>query len=77
MNESKMFGKISRLTDTFLGGVKKKKVLLHSFVQKSDSLHCWLHDQEVLDEGEDQPLQNETSAGAGFVSYPVMNAAPH
>lgn len=41
MNEPNMFGKIRRLTDTFLGGVKEK-ALLHSFVQKSDSLHCRL-----------------------------------
>lgn len=42
MNEPNMFGKISRLTDTFFfwGGGVKEKVLLHSFVQKSDSFHC-------------------------------------
>lgn len=76
MNESNMFGKISRWTDTFYGGGVKEKVLLHSFVQKSDSLHCRLL-RDCWMRVKNNPLQNKTSAGAGFVSYPVMNAALH
>lgn len=58
------------------GGGVKEKVLLHSFVQKSDSLHCRLL-RDCWMRVKNNPLQNKTSAGAGFVSYPVMNAALH